>query len=192
MAGGVETWLQLRDGDDMDESRRLGFGNVTALTTPANLPPLEDDPWTAFLLAFHDMDWEESLLAQALSGPAFYIGAVGSRRTHARRCDQLRRAGFGEDQVRRIYGPAGIIPSMRDASTLAISVLAEIVEAFHHQAFSVPSIQPVEPCSCFSHSFGVAGRSMMGGDEMVVHADSTYSGAYRDGPGPTGIGIKAD
>lgn len=129
-ASGIETELQLRDGADIQAARRLGIDRITMLTLPATLPELEDDPWTAFLLAFHDVDWEDALLTQVLDGPACYIGAVGSRATHDRRCERLRAAGVTESQVRRILGPVGLVPSLRDASMLAVSVLAEIVEAY--------------------------------------------------------------
>lgn len=131
MTSGIETTLLLRDGQDADEARRLGFAEVKPLKTPSSLPALDDDPWTAFLLAFHDTDWETALLAQALNGPAFYVGAVGSRKTHAERCDRLRAIGIAEQQIDRIRGPVGLVASMRDASMLAISVLAEMVQDYH-------------------------------------------------------------
>lgn len=133
MASGIQTELQLRDGTEMQDARRSGVDQITSLTAPSMPPALNDDPWTAFLLAFHDVDWEERLLAQALEGPAFYIGAVGSKATHTRRCERLRMIGFTERQIGRIHGPVGLIPSMREASALAVSVLAEIVEAYQHK-----------------------------------------------------------
>ncbi|WP_228716899.1 NTP transferase domain-containing protein [Billgrantia pellis] len=133
MASGIPTELQLREGTEAQEARRLGIDNVTQLTLPSALPARDDDPWTAFLLAFHDADWEDALLTQALGGPAFYIGAVGSRTTHARRCARLGAAGAVERQIERIRGPVGLVPSMREASTLAVSVLAEVVEAYQRK-----------------------------------------------------------
>ncbi|MEE2879667.1 MAG: NTP transferase domain-containing protein [Pseudomonadota bacterium] len=133
-ASGIETILQLRDGEDVSSARAEGFDAVSALDTPGDLPQADDDPRTAFVLMFHDGDWEGPLLRQALDGPAFYVGAVGSSRTHARRCDALRRAGVNEADIRRIHGPIGLIPSMRDASMLAISTLGEIVAAYHNSA----------------------------------------------------------
>lgn len=131
MASGIQIELQLSDGAEAEDAQLLGIEQVTPLTLPSTLPKMDDDPWTAFLLAFHDIDWEEALLAQALKGPSFYIGAVGSTSTHARRCERLQTIGFTQKQTRRIHGPVGLIPSMRDASMLAVSVLAEIVEAYH-------------------------------------------------------------
>ncbi|PMR77884.1 xanthine dehydrogenase [Billgrantia endophytica] len=132
-ASGIQTELQLRDSAEIQDAQRLGIDSITTLTVPSTLPDLGDDPWTAFLLAFHDIDWEERLLAQVLQGPAFYIGAVGSKTTHARRCERLRAAGIAESQIGRIHGPVGLVPSMREASALAISVLAEIIEAYQRK-----------------------------------------------------------
>ena len=101
-----------------------------ALKSPSDCPPLKDDPWTAFVLMFHDPDWEQALLSQALEGPAFYIGAVGSQSTHHGRCERLRQAGLTAQQIARIQGPVGLVPSLRHASQLAVSVLAEIIECF--------------------------------------------------------------
>lgn len=133
MASGIETELQLRDSAEVQDAQRQGVDKLAELTVPSTLPRLDDDPWTAFLLAFHDVDWEESLIVQALEGPAFYIGAVGSKTTHARRYERLRAAGITEGQIRRIRGPVGLNPSMREASTLAVSVLAEIVDAYQRK-----------------------------------------------------------
>lgn len=129
-AAGYETKLQLVDEDDISAARDAGLSNIKKLETPNQLRTSEDDAWTAFVLLFHDRDWETPLLQQALSGEAFYIGAVGSRRTHANRCDALRAVGCSERAIDKIRGPIGLVGSLRDASMLAVSVLAEIVDAF--------------------------------------------------------------
>ena len=98
------------------------------LSVAHNLPDAEDDPFTAFVLMFHDPDWETPLLAQALGGPAFYIGAVGNSAAHARRLEALR--GVGATGIERIRGPIGLVPSTRNASDLAISTLAEVIGEF--------------------------------------------------------------
>ncbi|MEZ6001142.1 NTP transferase domain-containing protein [Hyphomonas sp.] len=129
-AGGYNLTLQLRDGEDIDEAALDGFDDVKALKTPQDLPPAADDTSTAFLLMFHDPDWEAALLKQALRGQAFYIGAVGSRKTQNRRKAHLEQEGVEAAQITRVRGPIGLVPSMRDASMLAISALAEIVSAY--------------------------------------------------------------
>ncbi|MEM7640446.1 MAG: NTP transferase domain-containing protein [Pseudomonadota bacterium] len=128
-AAGYETRLQLLDEDDIQQAAALGLRDIQKLTTVNALPDIADDPWTAFVLLFHDRDLETPLLAQAVSGPAFYIGAVGSRRTHANRCEALREAGLTEPQIARIHGPIGLVPSLREASSIALSTLAEIIDA---------------------------------------------------------------
>lgn len=130
-ASGFALRLQLPDMIDFESVRSAGIGPVERLTTPCSLAPVEDDTSTAFILMFHDAHWEAALLKQALGGPAFFIGAVGSAKTHAKRCESLKQAGASEQDIQRIRGPVGLVPSMRDASMLAISTLAEIVDAFH-------------------------------------------------------------
>lgn len=126
-ASGLPTLLAMREQDfdhvhpDPDLTDRI------YLKTSSMLPEVDDDPWTAVILLFHDEVWEDPLLLQALQGPAFFIGAVGSRKTHGLRCERLRALGVDERQIARIRSPVGMIASMRDASSLAISILAEIV-----------------------------------------------------------------
>lgn len=129
-AAGYETLIQLLDEDDIASARSAGIQNVHALETASDLAPSDDDPWSAFVLLFHDQDWEIPLLQQALSGSAFYIGAVGSRTTHEKRCAALKAANCSEKEVERVRGPIGLVPSLRDASFLAISILSEIIETF--------------------------------------------------------------
>lgn len=126
-AAGYDTRLQLLDEKDIENARRHLLSDVQILSTVSSLPDAEDDPWTAFVLLFHDRELETPLLIQALAGPAFYIGAVGSRHTHAKRCDELRSAGCDDEEFDRIHGPIGLVPSLRDASTIALSTLAEII-----------------------------------------------------------------
>lgn len=99
------------------------------LNDPSTPPERKDDPWTAFILMFHDHDWEPHFLKQVLNGPAFYIGAMGSVRTHAARRETLSAMGFNEEAINRVKGPIGLIPSMRDANLLALSTLADVVKA---------------------------------------------------------------
>lgn len=86
------------------------------------------DPWSAVLLFFHDHDWEPPILLEALQSRAFYIGAQGSQRARQQREIELEKAGATIEQLQRIRGPIGLIPSARDARTLAVSVLAEVLK----------------------------------------------------------------
>ncbi|MEL7481819.1 MAG: XdhC family protein [Pseudomonadota bacterium] len=119
------------DPEDLAQIHALPGCTTERLVTPASPPTAKDDAETAFVLLFHDRDWELPLLCQALEGDTFFIGAVGSRSTQARRREALIQLGVAPEQIDRIRGPIGLVPKMRDASMLAISALAEIVEAYH-------------------------------------------------------------
>ena len=114
---------------EADIANGLDGADFDHLHNPDDPPAINDDAWTAVVLMFHDHDWEPDLLAQAVGGPAFYIGAMGSPRTHAARRETLQTRGVNARDIDRIHGPIGFIPSMRDANLLALSALGEIVKA---------------------------------------------------------------
>ncbi|MEH7840297.1 XdhC family protein [Rhizobium leguminosarum] len=87
------------------------------------------DPFTAAVLLHHDLDAESAILEAALHSPAFYIGALGSTRTHRRRVERLTAMAFGQDDIRRIKAPIGMFGPTRDATSLALSVLADVAAA---------------------------------------------------------------
>ena len=91
--------------------------------------PAQLDADTAVALLFHDVDRELPMLDAALAAPVFYIGALGSRRTHAKRCEALRARGHDEAALARIKAPIGIFDKARDSHALALSVVADIAEA---------------------------------------------------------------
>jgi xanthine dehydrogenase accessory factor len=84
---------------------------------------------TAVAILYHDIDKELPFLACALASPAFYIGALGSRRTHAKRCAVLRQLGYGECDLARIKAPIGIFDKARDTNSLALSILADVAQS---------------------------------------------------------------
>ncbi|NLR70228.1 XdhC family protein [Novosphingobium sp. ERN07] len=118
---------------DSGTQQVLAQAGVASLALPTRnaLPPLQSDAWTAIVFLFHGRDWEEFLLAQALALPAFYHGAIGSRRTHAARLSNLRAGGLGEEMIDRVRGHIGLIPATRDPATLALSILGEIVSEYN-------------------------------------------------------------
>ena len=101
------------------------------LKTPQATALLDPDPWTACIFYFHDHDWEAALMKQALASSAFYVGAMGSRKTHAQRQKHLAEIGVSAGALARMVAPIGLIPSTRDPATLALSTLAEVVESYH-------------------------------------------------------------
>jgi xanthine dehydrogenase accessory factor len=94
----------------------------------AGMPP---GPHTAVVVLTHDPKIDDPALAAALRSPAFYIGALGSRRNHERRLARLSEAGFAPDQLARIAGPVGLDLGGRSAGEIAVSIVAEIVAARH-------------------------------------------------------------
>ncbi len=118
---GFDVVLQSPDVDGMPEAQHL--------LDPNHPPQLKDDAWTAVVCLFHDHDWEPALLRQGLDGEAFYIGAMGSERTHEIRCQNLMELGLSETDVARIHGPIGLVDSQRNARFLAVSILAEIIQS---------------------------------------------------------------
>ncbi len=119
-ASGFEVVLQSPDADLDPE--------VQHLIDPSTVLQIRDDAWTAVVLLFHDHDWEPMLLKQAVSGSAFYVGAMGSEKTHLSRQQMLSDLGVGAEQIDRIHAPIGLIPAQRDARSLALSILAEVVQ----------------------------------------------------------------
>lgn len=87
------------------------------------------DGYTAVAILFHDLERELPILRCALDRNPFYIGALGSRRTHGRRTDALTRLGYGEADNSRIKAPIGIFDKARNSSSLAISVVADVAAA---------------------------------------------------------------
>ena len=114
--------------DDETLSAGRASGGETRLLKGKHFPRnLDVDERTAIVLFFHDHDWEPEILLGGLKTAAFYIGAQGSRAARETRLERLRNAGAAESDLARLAGPIGLISSARDARTLAISVLAEVV-----------------------------------------------------------------
>lgn len=91
------------------------------------------DNQTAIVTLTHDAKLDDPTLHYALNGDAFYIGALGSRKTQASRVERLREAGFSEAQIARIHGPVGLAIGAVGAAEIALSILAEIVAVRHNR-----------------------------------------------------------
>lgn len=89
------------------------------------------DGRTAVVTLTHDPKLDDPALVRALRSPAFYIGALGSTRTHAKRLERLRAEGLDEAALARIHGPAGLAIGARSPAEIAVSVLAEMTAALH-------------------------------------------------------------
>jgi xanthine dehydrogenase accessory factor len=87
---------------------------------------LKPDRRTAVVALTHDPKLDDPALQAALRSPAFYIGALGSRKTHAARLARLAAAGFTPEQTARVHGPVGLSIGALSPAEIAISVMAQI------------------------------------------------------------------
>ena len=90
------------------------------------LPPLNVDHYTAFVALTHDPKIDDPALLHAFSRDCFYIGALGSRKTHAKRGDRLRAQGASDADIARIHAPIGLAIGAVSPSEIAVSIMAEI------------------------------------------------------------------
>jgi xanthine dehydrogenase accessory factor len=81
---------------------------------------------SAIVALTHDPKFDDPALAAALRSPAFYIGALGSRTTHARRLERLQGLGFSGVELARIHGPIGLDVGARSPAEIAVAILGEI------------------------------------------------------------------
>lgn len=93
----------------------------------AVMPELGIDRYTAVVALTHDPKIDDPGLTAALRSDCFYIGALGSRKTHARRLERLTNAGFTEADISRIHAPIGLDIGAISPAEIAVSILAEIV-----------------------------------------------------------------
>ena len=93
------------------------------------LAALKPDSRTAIVTLTHDPKLDDPALDAALRSDAFYIGALGSRRTHAKRVERLAELGHGAEAVARIRAPVGLDIGAVTAPEIALSVIAQVVAA---------------------------------------------------------------
>ncbi len=89
---------------------------------------LKPDSRTAVVTLTHDPKLDDPALAAALRSKAFYIGALGSRKTHAARLGRLKEAGFSDAELQRIHGPVGLDIGALSPAEIAVSIVAQITQ----------------------------------------------------------------
>lgn len=87
------------------------------------------DRYSALVALSHDPRIDDHPLAAALKAGCFYVGALGSRKTHAKRLERLANDGLSEDALSRIHAPVGLDIGAANPSEIAVSILAEIIQA---------------------------------------------------------------
>ena len=90
--------------------------------------PLRIDNRTAVVTLTHDPKLDDPALHVALRSEAFYIGSLGSRKTHGRRVERLTEDGYTEDEIARIHAPVGLSINAKSPAEIAISIMAQITQ----------------------------------------------------------------
>lgn len=101
------------------------------------LPPMKIDRYTAICCFTHDPKIDDPALEQALRAQCFYIGALGSRKTHGKRLERLTAKGFGAEDMARIRAPIGLDIGAVTPPEIATSVLGEIILALRKKPLRV-------------------------------------------------------
>ena len=95
------------------------------------LARFKPDRRTAVVTLTHDPKIDDPALEAALRSGAFYVGALGSKRTHAGRLARLRERGFSDAELARIHGPVGLALGAKSPAEIAVSILAQITQVLH-------------------------------------------------------------
>ena len=88
---------------------------------------IETNENSALIALTHDPKIDDPALQHALNKKFYYIGALGSKKTHENRCQRLKEAGFSKEQINSIHGPIGIKLGGRSAPEIALSIIAQLV-----------------------------------------------------------------
>lgn len=114
--------------DEATLARVATLANTTLhLTKPGDFDPAIIDAHSAAVLLFHDHEWEPPILAKCAGTPAFYVGALGSRRTHAQRKELLEILGCPADFIASIRSPVGLDVGAMNPPEIALAIIAEIM-----------------------------------------------------------------
>lgn len=103
------------------------------------LERLKPDARTAVVTLTHDPKLDDPALAVALRSPTFYIGALGSRRTHAKRLERLAKMGLTQEDCARIHGPVGLAIGAVTPAEIAVSILAQVTQARRQRTPASPA-----------------------------------------------------
>lgn len=109
------------------ESRDFGSATLVADWPDEVLARMVPDAHTAVVTLTHDPKIDDAALAPALESNAFYIGCLGSKKTHAARLGRLSDAGFDTAALARIHGPVGLDIGAKTPAEIAVSILSEII-----------------------------------------------------------------
>ncbi len=106
------------------------------------LPPLGIDHYTAFVALTHDPKIDDPALIHALSRDCFYIGALGSKKTHGRRVARLKEQGLSDADIARIHAPIGLEIGAISPAEIAVAITAEITARRREEGEAEPAAAP--------------------------------------------------
>tara|TARA_B100000029_G_scaffold372464_1_gene366630 strand:- start:14 stop:694 length:681 start_codon:yes stop_codon:yes gene_type:complete len=92
---------------------------------------INTDVSTALIALTHDPKIDDPALQYALKNNFFYIGALGSKKTHANRCARLKESGFSDEEINKIFGPIGIKIGGKSAPEIALSIISQLVSVIY-------------------------------------------------------------
>lgn len=95
------------------------------------------DRFTALVAVTHDPKIDDYPIEKALRTGCFYVGALGSKKTHARRVERLKAAGLGDDDIARIAAPIGLDIGAANPPEIAVAILAQVISALRRRDLSV-------------------------------------------------------
>jgi xanthine dehydrogenase accessory factor len=107
--------------------QRFGGVDIVRDWPDEALPKIGIDGRTALIALTHDPRIDDPALIAALASDAFYIGALGSKKTHAKRVERLLEAGVPDAGIERIHAPIGLDIGAQGAPEIAVSIIAEII-----------------------------------------------------------------
>jgi xanthine dehydrogenase accessory factor len=112
------------------------MAGVTAITGWPDevMADLKPDARSAVVTLTHDPKLDDPALAAALRSDAFYIGALGSRKTHGKRIERMKEAGFSDADMARIRGPVGLDINALTPAEIAVSIVAQVIETLRAEA----------------------------------------------------------
>ena len=96
---------------------------------------LNIDNRTAIVTLTHEPSLDDPAITYALNSSCFYIGALGSKKTHNNRIERLKDSGFSEDIIKRVNGPIGLPINAAKPNEIAISIMSEIIASLRHHNY---------------------------------------------------------
>jgi xanthine dehydrogenase accessory factor len=97
------------------------------------LPPLKIDHYTAFVALTHDPKIDDPALTHALSRDCFYVGALGSKKTHGRRVERLKSQGITDAAIARIQAPIGLAIGAVSPSEIAVAIMGQVTASLRQE-----------------------------------------------------------